>query len=303
MSEDFGLAYESIFDGSMYGTSPTVFAVWLYVIAKGYGGQVTLNPKKLAETLGATRAEVEAAIAFHCSPDPESRTDTDEGRRLRHLGGYSYEVVNHELYKSARALEEKRAYNRAKKRASRERASSTIDVTVFDTSKKSVTKFDPLLSSSSPSDLISSDPEGVQGEGPPGATEPSRFAPAGYAPTETQRARCRELGHDPDKLARKFRKHEFNRAYTDWERRFDQWIEDEPAPERRSSRAPASLKGPPWVDETHLLFAREHALALEREAKLFAETHHPPPRLLQLSDARVAFGQFLEKRARDTVAA
>lgn len=301
MSEDFGLAYESIFDGSMYGTGPTVFAVWLYVIAKGYGGTVTLNPRKLAETLGATREDVEAAIAFHCSPDRDSRTDTDEGRRLRHLGGYSYEVVNHELYKSARALEEKRAYNRLKKRASRERSSSTIEVPVFDTSKKLVTSGDPLLSSSSSSDLISSDPEGVQGEPPEPESEPSRFAPADFAPTEAQRQRCRELGHDAEKLLRKFKRQEFNRTYTDWERRFDQWIDEEPESKRPSARPPSL--GPPWVDDSHRAFAREHALELAREARLFADTHHPPPRLLQLSDARVAFGRFLEERVRDTAAA
>lgn len=302
MTERFGLLYESTFDGSMVGAGPAVFAVWSYVVAKGFGGQVVLNPKSIAFILGASVADVEAAIAFHCAPDPNSRSEAHEGRRLLHVAGYVYEIVNHDVYKNARVLEERRAYNRAKKRASREKASSTIEVTVFDTSNKSVTSADPLLSSSSPSDLISPDPEGVQGEGPaPLPAEPSRFAPADYAPTEAQRARCQELGHDVGKLLRKFKRQEFNRTYTDWERRFDQWIDEEPAPSRPSSRS--SPKGPPWVDETHLLFAREHALALEREAKLFAKTHHPPPRLLQLSDARVAFGQFLQKRARDTVAA
>lgn len=299
MSENFGLAYESIFDGSMYGTSPTVFAVWLYVIANGYGGQVDLNPKKLAATFATTVADVEAAIRFHCAPDRDSRTDTDEGRRLRHLGGVRYEVVNHELYKNARALEEKRAYDRLKKRESRERQRA-VEVPIFDLSKKSLTSADPLLSS--PSDLISSDPEGVQGEGdhaPPPQARPSRTAPADFAPTDAQRARCRELGHDVEKLVRAFKRQRFKRGYTDWERRFDQWIDDEEPPVRASSPPPATTKGPPWVDASHAAFCREQGWELAAMAREFAQSHHVPPDCLPVRDARTAFTLFLEQRARD----
>lgn len=294
MTEDFGLVFASTFDGSMYGTSPVVFAVWMYVLAHGYGGQVDLNPKKLADTFGTTVADVDAAIRLHCAPDPDSRSDADQGRRLRHLGGVRYEVVNHELYKNARSLEEKRAYDRQKKRESRERQRGTTDVPIFDLSKKSVTSADPLLSSSS--DLISSDPEGVQGEGDhaPPPTKPSRFAPKDFEPSAVQRARCLELGHDADKLARKFRRHEFNREYTDWSLRFDEWIESEPPPARASSRPPA--KGPPWVDATHGAVCRGHGWELATMAREFVETHHLPVRSLPVADARAAFMRFLEER-------
>jgi hypothetical protein len=299
MSENFGLVYESTFDGSMYGTSPVVFAVWMYVIAHGYGGQVDLHPKKLADTLGTTVADVEAAIRFHCSPDPDSRSDADDGRRLRHLGGVRYEVVNHDLYKSARALEEKRAYDRQKKRESRDRQRTT-EVPIFDLSKKSLTDADPLLSS--PSDLISSDPEGVQGEPP--APEPSRRAPADFAPTDAQRALCRELGHDVDKLVRKFKRHEFPRPLTDWQARFDTWIDDQRAPERPPrppSSAPPKRPPPPWLDDVHILFAREHGLELSALAKAYAKT--VPTRGVGLDEARAGFSRFLAEQARSTSAA
>jgi hypothetical protein len=301
MSENFGLAYEGIFDGSMYGAGPTVYAVWFYVIANGYGGQVTLNPRKLADNLGATLEDVEAAIELHCAPDPKSRTQTDEGRRLRHLGGFTYEVVNHDLYKSARALEEKRAYDRQKKRESRERRSTT-DVPIFDQSKKSLTDADPLLSS--PSDLILSDPEGVQGEPPaPPAPEPSRRAPADFAPTDAQRALCRELGHDVDKLVRKFTRHEFPRPLTDWQARFDTWIDDQRAPERPPkppSSAPPKKPQPPWVDDVHILFAREHGLDLTALAKAYGKL--VPTRGMGLDEARAGLSRFLAEQARSVAA-
>lgn len=254
MSEDFGLLYRSTFTGSMVGTSPVVFAVWGYVVANGYGGHVDLNPRLLAAIFGTTVADVEAAIRLHCAPDPDSRSDSDEGRRLRHLGGVSYEIVNHELYKNARALEEKRAYNRAKKRASRERASSTIEIPIVDLSKKSLTSGDPLLSLSS--DLISSDPEGVQGE--PTVIE-SRMAPSDYAATEAQVERCRELGHDVEALLREWKRHEYPRPYTNWELRFDKWIETQRQPARRLSARPPRLLEPNEAQRRH---ASKHGVDL-----------------------------------------
>lgn len=309
MSEDFGLLYRSTFTGSMVGTSPTVFAVWAYVVANGFGGQVDLNPRLLAATFGTTVADVEAAIRVHCAPDPESRTDTDEGRRLRHVSGVTYEVVNHDVYKSARALAERRAGERVRKRASRDKARATVDVPILgvasasgcDLSQKSVTERDPLLSLSS--DLIS---EGVQGEGDhappvpaPAPPEPSRYAPADLEPTPAQRARCTELGHDADALMRAFKRQKFHRTYSDWEGRFDRWIEEEQStspPARASSPPLASPKGPPWVDGSHVVLARERGLELAAMAQQFALTHHPPPRCLRVSDARRAFTQFLEAK-------
>lgn len=296
MSEDFGLLYASTFTGSMVGTSPVVFAVWSYVVANGYGGQVDLNPRLLAAIFGTTAADVEAAIAFHCAPDPDSRSDADGGRRLRHVSGVRYEVVNHEVYKNARALEEKRASDRARKRSSREQQGRTVDVPIVsapgcDLSQKNVTERDPLLSS--PSDLISSDPEGVQGEG-------SRVPPADYAPTAAQRERCAQLGHDVDKLLAKFKRTEFRRAYTRWDLRFDEWIETEPKPPPKPSKSP---KGPPWVDDGAMLLARELGRDLAAMSKRFEREHHPRPRLLNPNDSRTAFKEFLVKAPPDVAAA
>lgn len=298
MADDFGLLYRSTFTGSLVGSGPVVISVWAYVVACGYGGQVDLHPVVLAATFGrgTTEDQVREAIAFLCRPDPDSRTDTDDGRRLRHLGGVSYEIVNHDVYKNARALEERRAYNRAKKRESRERQRTT-DVPIFDLSKKCLTDADPLLSS--PSLLISSDPEGVQGEGdhgPPPEPTPSRRAPADFAPTDAQRALCRELGHDVGKLVRKFVRHEFPRPLTDWHARFDVWIDDQRLPERppRASSPPPAKRGPPpWIDESAQRFAVEHELSIDRASSEFRKRGIPADPVA----ARAAFHELLRERA------
>jgi hypothetical protein len=71
----------------------------------------------------------------------------------------------------------------------------------------------------------------VPGNVPEPTTSPFRrksiFAPDDFAPTESHRVRCQELALDVGELARAFKRHEFNREYSDWDRRFAKWIEDE----------------------------------------------------------------------------
>lgn len=67
------------------------------------------------------------------------------------------------------------------------------------------------------------------GEDPP--PQPVRklvwFVPDGWQPSALHRVRCQELRLDTEALARSFRLQEFNRQYSDWDRRFSKWIEDE----------------------------------------------------------------------------
>jgi len=307
MSEDFGLLYASTFTGSMIGTSPVVFAVWAYVVANGYGGEIDLHPKLLAAIFGTTEADVVAAIRLHCAPDPDSRSDADEGRRLRHIGGVRYEIINHELYKNARALEEKRAYNRAKKRESRERQRA-VEVPIFDLSKSSATTADALVSSVSalPS---GSDLEGVQGDRAPPPELHTRLGDWAIPPELYDEAE-REHGIDCDTLDFRVRKVRNRRIPGDgvWDRTeyvrglLPDWSTWGPKPRRASSPPPASRR-PPWVDDSHAATCRTHGWELATMAREFARSHHVPPDCLRVGDARAAFTTFLASRAGPAVAA
>lgn len=61
----------------------------------------------------------------------------------------------------------------------------------------------------------------------PIASTKSTFVPDTWQPKDAHRMRCQELHFDIEQLVRDFRNHEFNREYTDWDRRFSQWIEKE----------------------------------------------------------------------------
>lgn len=110
----YGKHFESMYEGSMYGSGVAVFAVWGYVIAHTRKSRVELNPKKLSDTLGGTISEIEAAIKFLMSPDPNSRHKEHGGRRLIKEGEFQYFLPSWESYQKIRNADERREYNRVK---------------------------------------------------------------------------------------------------------------------------------------------------------------------------------------------
>jgi hypothetical protein len=118
----FGKLFAQTFTGSLYGAGAHVFAVWAYVIANvRHNNTVELNSRALADVIGMTEAEAEAAIAYLCAPDPRSRSQTAAGARLVLEGGFLYTVVNAAHYRGIRNEDERREYNRVKQRECRER--------------------------------------------------------------------------------------------------------------------------------------------------------------------------------------
>lgn len=110
----YGKSFESLFTGSMYGAGMNVFAVWGYVITMTHHGHIELNPKALADVLGGTVEEVEKALRYLTRPDENSRSKTEDGRRLVKEGQFQYRVVNWEFYQRIKSEEHRREYNRRK---------------------------------------------------------------------------------------------------------------------------------------------------------------------------------------------
>jgi hypothetical protein len=116
----YGKFFASTFTGSMFGSGTDVFALWGYIIASANAGVIEVNPVFVGAVLGTTPDRINTALAVLCSPDPKSRTEAEDGRRLVHEGAYQYRVVNHAQYRAIRNEEDRREYNREAKR--RERA-------------------------------------------------------------------------------------------------------------------------------------------------------------------------------------
>ena len=109
----YGKIFESLYEGSMVGAGPTIFAVWGYCIAKADdSGIVILNPALLAPIIGTSRVDVEQAIEYLTSPDPNSKNPEHEGRRLVNMSGYAYAVVSHAIYRGIKNNQDRREYMR-----------------------------------------------------------------------------------------------------------------------------------------------------------------------------------------------
>lgn len=138
----YGKIFESLYTGSMVGRGSAMFAVWGYVIANmkpekvvsvegkerkmAIGAHVELNHKLLAFILGEKESVVEKVIEELCSPDPQSRSKEEQGRRLIKLSEFDYRVVNGEQYRSIRSAEDRREYQRKKQKEYRVKRSKPL---------------------------------------------------------------------------------------------------------------------------------------------------------------------------------
>jgi hypothetical protein len=124
----YGKYHASTFTGSMRGAGTNVFAVWGWIIANANQHSVVeINPDIVAFLLGCTPEEVTEAIEKLCAVDERSRCKDNDGRRLIREGEFQYFVPTHNRYRSMRTSDEKREYNRVKKREQRERQALQAD--------------------------------------------------------------------------------------------------------------------------------------------------------------------------------
>lgn len=119
----YGKLFASTFTGSMRGSGVHVFAVWAYALAnKDQNGYVELNATRLVDDLGnCTEEDIRNAISYLTSPDPDSRSPEEKGRRLVEEGPYLYRVVNAVEYQRIKKEDQRREYLTRKQRERRQR--------------------------------------------------------------------------------------------------------------------------------------------------------------------------------------
>lgn len=241
---NFVKIYGSIIRSTVWQTAPHVKLTWLtMLILADADGRVEASVPGLANTAGVTLAQCEEALDLFMRPDKYSRTKEHDGRRIREIPG-GWLVLNHKLYRDTRTRTQQQAVERKQRQRAKARQRAETPATetsepverderdmrdMRDMTHGSRTDPDP------DPDLIQPDrgrAKDLTGSAraetstrPRGAR--SHFAPDDFEPTETQRVRCQELGVDVSEALARFKAHEFERAYSDWPKRFDRWILDE----------------------------------------------------------------------------
>ena len=89
--------------------------VFIYLLAHADAdGVAEIIQGKIADDTGLLEDEVFAALSELMAPDPSSRTDGSDGRRLEPLDvrGWGWSIVNYQHYRGLRDDEERRRQNR-----------------------------------------------------------------------------------------------------------------------------------------------------------------------------------------------
>lgn len=128
----YGRHFESMYTGSMYGQGFGLFAIWGYVISHEWGGIVELNPKLLSDVFGEPIETVSTLVNKLCDPDDDSRSRSQEGRRLVKIGQFAYQVVNAAEYRKMASEADRRHYLTQKQREHRSRQHLSTNVNTED---------------------------------------------------------------------------------------------------------------------------------------------------------------------------
>jgi hypothetical protein len=107
--------FSSIYQGTLRGDTHGLVVFTNLLAHADQHGWADIHPKAIAEETGLTLAEVEAAIRNLESPDPESRSPEEEGRRLIRLDehrAWGWRIVNYGKYRAIRNEEDRREQNR-----------------------------------------------------------------------------------------------------------------------------------------------------------------------------------------------
>lgn len=134
MTDRFTKVYESILDSSIWFECSDTRCVWFTLMALAdQNGNVSNTIPGLARR-AFPRPEIEeaiklteAALSLFMSPDKYSRSEEDDGRRLRKVDG-GWFLINHKAYRLKRKEDDRREQNRAAQQRKRDRQQSSPGV-------------------------------------------------------------------------------------------------------------------------------------------------------------------------------
>jgi len=131
--------HASILDSTVWDTALHVKVVWITMLAMAdRDGTVEASIPGLAKRAGVERGQCEQALALFLAPDPDSRTQEHEGRRIVEIDG-GWALLNHAKYRHKASAEDAAEKNRARQKRWRDNNSKSRDVTPNAVSNDSVT--------------------------------------------------------------------------------------------------------------------------------------------------------------------
>lgn len=119
----YAKVFTSLFEGSLRGRSDEIL-VFVNLLTHANGDMCDRHFRAISDETGIPVERVRAAIVTLESPDPESRTPDEEGRRIVRLDphrDWGWRIVNFDKYRKLRSEEDRREYQRNLMRERREK--------------------------------------------------------------------------------------------------------------------------------------------------------------------------------------
>ena len=228
MVDGYTKLFSSITDSSVWQEEDHVRLLWITMLAMADArGYVGASVPGLAARARITLEQCEEALAKFLAPDPYSRSEKHEGRRIEKVDR-GWILLNYARFREMRNVAETR--ERQREWARRKRASTSTNVD----NRVDCRQMSTQAEAEAEADI---DPPVVPPSGD--ATQKPKSRPRGrkrkpetvlatdWQPTDSHRAFASELGVDCDREARRFRAHaEANdRRMRDWDAAFRMWLD------------------------------------------------------------------------------
>lgn len=108
-SQPYAKIYASIFSGSLRGKADALLVFINLLVHADRDGITVVHPNKISQETGLSRKRVDRAIELLSSPDEESKSSLEEGRRLVLIcpeRPWGWKIVNHSQYRDLERLRE-----------------------------------------------------------------------------------------------------------------------------------------------------------------------------------------------------
>lgn len=205
--------FDSVYAGTLCGRWPTT-AVWVTLLPLcDKHGHIDLSYQAIAALTGWPMDLLQQGITELMQPDPGSRSNAEEGRRLILLDpaqrNWGWRVVNHGLYREkARKLQYDNERTASGKDAERKRASRGVPTR-------------PAKSREVP--LSDADADTDKEKTKKARRQRARRAPEDFSP-DLDYARREIPDIDAEREARRFKDYEFKNPKSDWSATWRTWI-------------------------------------------------------------------------------
>ena len=126
MADSFTKVWGSILDSSVWGEPHYVRIVWITMLAMAdQHGYVGASVGGIARRANVAPCEAEEALEVFQRPDPDSRNEAHEGRRIEKVER-GWHLLNYAYFRDLRDKEQRRAYEADRKRKYRAKTKGQV---------------------------------------------------------------------------------------------------------------------------------------------------------------------------------